>query len=54
MLTLIVTTFSLLPHIAEAQAGAGDDPDTIVPVDGGLSILTAAGLAYGVKKIKEH
>ena len=27
------------------------DPDTEVPIDGGASILIAAGVAYGVKKI---
>jgi len=30
----------------------GDDPD--VPIDGGLSILIAAGVGYGVKKIRDE
>ena len=29
-----------------------DDVDDVVPVDGGLSLLVAAGIGYGVKKIK--
>ena len=29
----------------------GDDPD--VPVDGGVGFLVAAGIAFGVKKIRE-
>lgn len=31
--------------------GPDYDPDKEVPVDGGLGILLAAALAYGVKKI---
>ena len=29
------------------------DPDTNVPIDGGASILVAAGVAYGIKKIHD-
>ena len=29
------------------------DPDTNVPIDGGASILVAAGVAYGLKKIHD-
>jgi len=33
----------------------GGDPDTPVPIDGGLLLLLAAGLGYGVRKmIKEQ
>ena len=56
MLSLLMIVFCLLPSLVHAQAGApdpGGDPDVTVPVDGGLSILAAAGVAYGVKKIKE-
>ncbi|MFY7898857.1 MAG: PID-CTERM protein-sorting domain-containing protein [Chitinophagaceae bacterium] len=36
----------------QAQIGdAGGDPD--VPIDGGLSLLVAAGVGYGAKKLKE-
>lgn len=53
-----VITFSLLflfmvvPCITHAQPGFGDDVDD-VPIDGGLSLLVAAGVGYGVKKIKQ-
>ena len=42
-----------LPTIAIAQPG-GDfgDPDAMVPIDGGLSLLLAAGVGYGVKKAR--
>ena len=29
------------------------NPDTSVPIDGGASILVAAGVAYGIKKIRD-
>lgn len=43
--------------IAQAQPGGGggfgDDPND-VPIDGGLSILVGAGVAYGAKKIHDR
>ena len=43
------------PFVApEDQLGCDDyDPDTEVPIDGGASILVAAGVAYGLKKIHD-
>ncbi|MDQ6756614.1 MAG: hypothetical protein M3004_06730 [Bacteroidota bacterium] len=49
----VITIFCLLPSLLFAQGGPGGDPD-VVPVDGGLSILAAAGVAYSVKKIKDY
>jgi hypothetical protein len=48
--------FSVLILIAIAYAKAqitdpGIDPD--VPIDGGLSLLVAAGVGYGTKKLRE-
>jgi hypothetical protein len=45
---IISTAF---PFFAMAQDPLGG-PDA--PIDGGLSILLAAGTAYGVKKYREH
>jgi hypothetical protein len=42
----------LLPTILHAQPGFGDDVDD-VPIDGGLSLLVAAGVGYGVKKMRK-
>lgn len=47
---IIIIILLLLPAVTFAQGnGGGGDPD--VPLDGGLSILLAAGAAYGAKKI---
>ena len=40
-----------LPSLVNAQPVFDDDVND-VPVDGGLSLLIAAGVGYGVKKIK--
>jgi hypothetical protein len=47
--------FTLLSATAYAQ-GPGFDDDVVdeVPLDGGVSALVIAGVAYGVKKLKEQ
>ncbi|MDQ6756674.1 MAG: hypothetical protein M3004_07040 [Bacteroidota bacterium] len=52
MPVVLMIVFIFLPSLLHAQGGPGGDPDA-VPVDGGLSILAAAGVAYSVKKIKD-
>lgn len=42
----------LVPALLHAQPGFTDDIDD-VPIDGGLSLLVAAGVGYGAKKIRE-
>jgi hypothetical protein len=51
VLTLAVYAVALLclPALVYAQGDPGPDPDPI-PFDGGLSMLIAAGVAYGAKK----
>lgn len=41
-----------LPLLSIAQ-GFGDETDD-VPIDGGLSLLVAAGVGYGAKKLKSR
>ena len=36
---------------AFAQTDPGSDPD--VPIDGGLSVLLAAGVGYGIKELRK-
>ncbi len=43
----------MLSTVAFAQRDLGDPDDTVVPIDGGVSILLAAGVGYGIKKIQE-
>lgn len=48
---LTLCMMAALPLIAVAQ-DPGGGPD--VPIDGGLSLLLAAGAAYGVKKYRDY
>ncbi len=49
MLGIFSFTF---PLIIQAQPNFNDDTND-VPIDGGLSLLVAAGVGYGAKKLKE-
>jgi hypothetical protein len=40
-------------NLAHADINDLTDPDTL-PIDGGLSLLVAAGVGYGAKKVKEN
>ena len=51
ILALLVILF--LPTLLHAQPGFGDDVED-VPIDGGLSLLVAAGVGYGAKKLKDR
>ncbi len=46
-MTLLITLLVILPVAAQ-----GGPPAT--PIDGGLSLLLAAGGIYALKKLKEH
>ena len=53
--TILLCIFSVLPISGYAQLGdPGEDPDAPVPVDGGVVLLIAAGVGYGVKKANEQ
>ena len=57
---LIGTVFFIfligLPGTIQAQVPnadvSPDDPDA--PIDGGVSLLLAAGIGYGIKKARDH
>ena len=49
--SIILLVVTALPFFAMAQTDPGGDPDA--PIDGGLSLLLAAGAAYGVKKYRD-
>lgn len=43
----------ILPAVAYCQIGdPAGDPDA--PIDGGVSILVAAGIGYGIKKARDR
>jgi len=53
--TILLCVFSVLPISGYAQLGdPGEDPDALIPVDGGVVLLIAAGVGYGAKKVKEQ
>jgi len=53
---VLILLFTVVPFLIFAQIGdpgaVGPDPD--VPIDGGLSILIAAGVGYGIKKLRDE
>ncbi|TAE17333.1 MAG: hypothetical protein EAY72_02735 [Bacteroidetes bacterium] len=53
VLFYLVILFFLIPFIGNAQPGLEDDVRDL-PVDGGLSLLVAAGAAYGAKKVQQR
>lgn len=51
--TAMLTAFSFIMYIPTVLAQLPDDPGVDpdeIPIDGGLSLLIAAGVAYGAKK----
>ena len=50
ILTGIIVFTALAAHANIGQPGEEVD----VPIDGGLSLLLAAGVGYGAKKLKER
>jgi len=50
--TLCFIAALIIPSLTHAQPVFDDDVND-VPVDGGLSLLVAAGVGYGAKKLKE-
>jgi hypothetical protein len=56
VLSLLFVTLSVLPGTIHAQ-GPNDpsditDPDA--PIDGGVGLLVAAGIGYGIKKVRDN
>ena len=49
-ITALIVVFCF-PVLAHAQVDPGDCPTC--PIDGGLSILIATGVGYGIKKVKD-
>ena len=44
----------ILPSLLHAQPGFGGGEDVVdTPIDGGLTLLVAAGVGYGAKKMRD-
>jgi len=43
-----------LPVLSNAQPGGTEFDDPDAPLDGGISLLVAAGVAYGYKKMRNE
>ena len=51
IISVILLLVCIVPFVAMADEDPGPCPDC--PIDGGLSVLLAAGVGYGVKKYRE-
>jgi hypothetical protein len=48
-----IALLAVIPNMAYSQLGdPGEDPDA--PIDGGVSVLVAAGIGYGIKKARNN
>jgi hypothetical protein len=57
MLVLVFGLSLLSVGVFAQDPGTPDgstDPDAAVPIDGGISLLVAAGVGYGAKKINDR
>jgi hypothetical protein len=54
---VLLLLLNVCPQICTAQADPGDFPDPgsdpDAPIDGGVSLLIAAGVGYGLKKAND-
>jgi len=51
--TVLLLLFNVYPQVCAAQIGdPGEDPDA--PIDGGIGLLIAAGVGYGIKKANDR
>ncbi len=50
-IVLFLISFFIIDFAFGQGGGFPVDPNAAVPIDGGLSLLLAAGAAYGAKKV---
>ena len=51
---IILAACILIPFLSHAQPPSFTPDTNDAPIDGGLSLLVAAGVGYGTKKLKER
>ena len=49
---LLILVLPTLSHAQPDFSGGGGDDVVDVPIDGGLTLLVAAGVGYGAKKLR--
>ena len=55
VLSVFFVVMTVLPTIVKAQIDPGDVPEDIdAPIDGGIGLLVAAGIGYGIKKVRDN
>jgi hypothetical protein len=53
LVMVFVLSIATVSVFAQGDPGTPTGPDPDAPIDGGLSLLVAAGVGYGVKKVRE-
>ena len=53
VIILIMMMAFALPMFVYSQPSAPDDDDIDTPIDGGISLVLAAGAAFGVKQMRK-
>ena len=53
LLVLLLPTLLMAQPVGNPYGTGSGDPDA-APIDGGLSLLIAAGVGYGAKKLKKR
>ena len=55
MRAVLFTSLIILPGLSQAQGPPDTDPgDPDAPIDGGIGLLVAAGIGYGIKKVRDN
>lgn len=53
-MTIVLLTLTTTATMAQDPEGWDDNSSADTPVDGGLSLLIAAGASYGIKKLRQR
>lgn len=53
LLVLLLSSLACISPVFAQGPGFDEDVEDTVPLDGGLSLLAAAGVGYGIKKLKD-
>ena len=53
LIVLLIPMLLIAQPVGNPYGAGGGDPEN-APIDGGLSLLVAAGVGYGAKKLKER